>query len=110
MLVGTAALALLGLIGSKFVDFSKYVKAGDKNGAFTQLYVWAVSIGITILFANSGLADTVVLPFSSEPLAKYSLAAQILIGLAPGSLGSFLVDYKKAADDTQSAAVPSLFE
>lgn len=110
MVTGTAALALLGIIGVKFTDFSKYLNARDWNGVFTQLYAWFVSIVLVVIFANSGLADNLVLPFSEKVMADYSFGALLLVGLAPGSLGSFLVDYKKAADNTQSAIVPSMFE
>lgn len=109
MVESALILALVAAIITKFVDFSRYVKNGDKNGALTQIYVWVVSVLTTLAFAKSGLMSDVVLPFSDMPFEQYGLIAQILIGLAPGSLGSVVVDLRKAVDNTDSAKQDLMF-
>lgn len=109
MVEGAIVLGLVAAISTKFVDFSKYVKAGDRNGALTQLYAWLVGVVLILGLAKSGLANDVYLPFSDLPLEKYGTVAQILVGLSPGSLGGVFIDAKKAVDNTDSAKLPSLF-
>lgn len=109
MIEGAIVLGLVAAISTKFVDFSKYVKAGDRNGALTQVYAWFVGVVFTVALAKSGLAEDLFLPFSELPFSKYGTIAQILVGLSPGSLGGVFVDAKKAIDNTDSAKVPSLF-
>lgn len=110
MVESALVLALLAATINKLVDFTKYIKNKDTNGALTQIYVWAVGVVGVIVFVKSGLLDGVVLPYSDAPIDSYGTIAQALIGFSAASVGSVVgVDFRKAIDNTDSAATESLF-
>ncbi len=90
----------------KIVDFVRYAKARDVNGAVTQLVAWLAGFGVVALLAHTPWAAGLV--FGEVPLTALGIPGQILVGIALGSAGSIATDAIKAADNTQSAAVPPL--
>lgn len=102
-------LAALAAVSTKFVDFAKYVANGDRNGVLTQLFAWFVSIVAVMAFIKAGFLDGVKLPLSELPVSQYGTVGQVLAGLIPGSAGGIFIDAKKAIDNTDSAAMKSLF-
>ena len=92
----------------KLIDFVRYAKAGDANAIVTQLVAWAAAFGLVALAAHTPWAASLV--FGEVPLSKLGIAAQILVGVAVGSAASLTNDVIKAADNTQTAAVPRLLD
>ncbi len=90
----------------KVVDFVRYAKAGDTNGIVTQLLAWLAGFGLAALVAHTPWAATINM--GGVTLAEMNIAAQIFAGLALGSAAAFGTDILKAADNSQSAAVPAL--
>lgn len=110
MVTAAVILVLIAALTSKAVDFLKYLRAGDSNGYLTQAVVWGAGIGASFLIAKSGLAgDVVIEQLSPKKLGDYNAWALVLLGLASGSLGSVLVDVRKAVDSSDSAKTPNLF-
>lgn len=100
-------LALAALIG-KLLDFVKYLRAGDWNGAGTQATAWAVGVAVVFLFAQTSWADS-SLPIGDQTLGEMNAVEQFILGLLATSVFSAFVDAKKAVDGSDSARQPSLF-
>ena len=102
-LVGLAAL--IAIIW-KLVDVIKYAAGGNWSAVTTQVSVWASAIVVCLLareadpFTNVGIMGTT--------FEHLDLAATILFALGLGSTASGVVDFKKAIDGSDSAAVPPL--
>lgn len=90
----------------KIVDFVRYLRARDGNAVATQLVAWLAGFALVALVAHTPWAAGLV--FGAVALSKLGIAAQILVGVAVGSSGSIATDVIKAADNSQSAAVPPL--
>lgn len=98
-----AAVALIW----KIVDFVKYVRARHTDAVITQAAVWAAGVLVMLLLANTDFASEVAI--AGTQLGNLNWASLVLIGLSVGSSASVLVDAKKAVDNSDSAAVPSLY-
>lgn len=104
-----AALALLGALVTKVVDFARQVRAKDWNAAVTQLVAWGAGIAGAFLLAASDFAGRITF----DQLGGYALedlngASLTFLGMSVLSVFSKLVDVQKAVDGSQSAAVPPL--
>lgn len=89
------------------INFLKFVRAGDSNGALTQLSVWVAGVLVTILAAQTDFAGGIVI--GDMILEQMNIWSLIFIGLTVGSLGTFGSEIKKAIDNTDSAVKPNLF-
>lgn len=99
-------LLAMGTLVGKLIDFAKYLRDGDYNGAVTQVSVWVAGILVVLLAAQTDFAPTIA--FGEASLAQMNLATQVFIGLLAASLFGYAYDVKKAVDHTDSAAVPPL--
>ena len=99
-------LALAALVMS-LINFGKYVRGADWNGAGTQLVAWAAGVLAVILTAATDWADGIEV--GGQALSSLNAASLILIGLTIASTGSLLTEFKKALDGSDSAAKPDLF-
>ncbi len=99
------AIAMIALIG-KVVDFLRYAKSRDVNGVFTQLIAWVAGVVGVLVAAQTTFAAAI--PIGDRMLGTFSLWDQIFFGLSAASLYSTFVDTKKAVDNTNSAAIPTL--
>lgn len=90
----------------KVVDLVKYAKDGDKNGVITQLMAWLTGVGLAFLLGAADMAAN--WDIGGVILSDINAASKILLGLVWGSGASAIVDFKKARDNTDSAAVPPL--
>jgi hypothetical protein len=90
------------------VDFTKYVRAKDPNGAITQLVVWLSGIAVTLLLRASDFAAN--FDVGGVPLASANTGTVILAGLGLGAAASALYDLQNAIDNTSSARKPQLIE
>lgn len=100
------ALALLALVVS-LINFLKYVRAGDVNGALTQLSVWVAGVLAVFLVAQTDYAPGIEM--GGRPLNTLNIASLVFIGLQIGGMASLAVEYKKAFDDDDNATKPDLF-
>lgn len=101
-LVATLALA------AKVVDWLKYIKDKNTNGTVTQALAWLAGVGVIFLLANSDFGGGVVI--ADQALSALGWESLVLIGLTVGSSGSLAFDFKKALDNTDSAATPQIFD
>lgn len=101
--VGLAAL--ISIIW-KVVDFLKYLANRDLNAAVTQASVWLSAIAVSLLAREAEPFSTVGVVGTT--FGELSTAAIVLFALGLGSTASGLVDFKKAIDSTDSAAIPPL--
>lgn len=101
--VSAAAVISLSV---KFTDFLKYLTNRNTNAAVTQAVVWLGGILAVLLAGAADIANGVDL--GGAPLGDLDLWSQVFIGLGLSSTGSFLYDFKKARDNTDSAYTPNL--
>lgn len=99
------ALAMAALT-LKVIDFLRYLRAADMNGALTQLAAWIAGVAVVLLVAQTDWADGVsVGDMNLGTLGFWSL---VFYGLSAGSGASVVKDTLKAVDNTNSAAIPTL--
>ncbi len=98
-------VVILATVG-KIVDFARFARDRDVNAIAIQLLAWAAGFGVVALAAHTPWAAG--LDFGGYALGRLDLAAQLLVGISIGSGMSVVADFKKAVDNTQSAAVPPL--
>lgn len=91
----------------KIVDVLKYALARNGNGVVTQLVVWVAAVFVVIVAANADLTEGLRL-VGGRPLGTLNGWSLFLAGLLLGSGASTTVDFKKALDGSDSAAVPPL--
>ena len=99
----------LATLAALVVKIMTVVKAFGKdwNLVITQAVAWAVGVATSFLAAHSKITSDLVV-FGTTKLADLDASSLLLIGMSLASSGSFLYDYKKARDNTDSAAEPSL--
>ena len=98
-------LVLLATV-KKVIDFVRYAKAGDVNGIVVQLLAWLSGVALVALAAHTAWSQQ--LEFGGITLHGMGFASQVLAGIALGSAASLAQDALRAADNSQSAAVPAL--
>lgn len=104
-------LILLGLAfaANKIVSTLKNLTtAATRGDAITQVVVWVTSVVVLVLAANASVTEHLIVPGLSDELGDLDLASFLVLGLIAGSSGSTVYDFKKAIDNTDSAAEPSL--
>lgn len=110
LLPALSAVTLVALIW-KLVDFAKALVNlnvdNNKNTVVTQALVWGVAVGVLVLAAHARITTGLEL-LPGAPLGLMDWPSQVLIALGFGSAGSVLFDFKKARDNTDSAATSSL--
>lgn len=90
----------------KVVDFLRYCRAADINGALTQLCAWIAGIVVVLLVAQTDWADGIGV--GDMNLGNLNFWSLVFYGLAAGSTASVAKDTLKAVDNTNSAAIPTL--
>lgn len=111
--IDPAALATLGAVlaplTAKATSFIKALSARQWRDAVTQALAWAVGIASVWLAAQATeYTGHLVLVSGGPPLSQTGMASLALIGTAVGSLGSLVVDFRKAIDGSDSAKEPPL--
>lgn len=99
------AVALLALVAS-LINFLKYLRAGDTNGALTQLCVWVGGIAAVVLVAQTDYAAGISM--GDQALDTLNFASLIFIGLQIGGMASLATEFKKALDGGDNARKPDL--
>ncbi len=100
------ALALAALV-LKIIDFLRYIKARDVNGAGTQLIVWAAGVGALLLVAQTQFATEI--PVGDMNLSQLGVWDIVFAGLSLGSLASASKDVLKSIDNNNTSKIPTLF-
>lgn len=98
-------LAAIALIW-KLVDFAKHVRVRDTDAVVAQVAVWAAGVGVMFLLRETDFAGGVEIAGAS--LSALNWASVLLVGLSVGSTASAAYDIKRAIDNSDSAAQPSL--
>ncbi len=106
-IVDAFGLAGAAFLVKKIIDWFRQLRGGEVNAAATQVVAWLAGVGIFWLLAASDLGNIVVAGMKIEDL---NWAATTFGGLILGSTASVVTDSHKAKDDTQTAALPALFE
>jgi hypothetical protein len=108
--LGSLVLGVAGMIAitMKVTDFLKQVTnlPGSKRAVLTQLAAWAGATAVVFLYSASDFGPNVVI--GDVAVNDMAWASKVVLGLAIGSAGSAAVDFKKAVDNSDSAAVPPL--
>lgn len=81
-------LAVATALVWKVVSFAKFVMAGDRSKAVTQLVTWGAGIGVAFLVAASDFT----LEVAGVNLADLNAASVVLFGVALGSAASAAYD------------------
>lgn len=90
----------------KVVDFIKACRVRDVDAIVSQSAVWGAGVLVTFLLAATDFASGVTIgDLNLDALNAWSL---VLLGLSIGSTGSVAYDFKRAFDNSDSAAQPSL--
>lgn len=99
------AIAMLALV-LKVVDFLRYARARDYNGVLTQAVTWVAGVVVLLLVAKTTWAA--MISVAGVPLGKLGFWSIVFAGLTVSSGASVVNDYRKALDNTNSAAIPTL--
>lgn len=99
-------LAGIGALAAKVLDVFKFAQASNWNGVTTQLAAWVSGVVAVLLGAQTDFAAGMQLGEFS--LAELNFASQVFVGLLATSVLSITLDFRKALDNTDSAAMPSL--
>lgn len=99
------AVAMLALV-LKVVDFLRYAKARDYNGVLTQLITWVAGVVVLLLVAQTSWSA--MIGVAGVPLGKLGFWSLVFAGLTISSGASLVNDYRKAIDNSNSAAIPTL--
>ncbi len=101
-------MVAMAAITLKFIDWFRYLRAGDGNGVLTQLATWVISILVVMLVAQTDWASGVAV--GDQNLAVIGFWSQLFVGLAVGSGASFIKDTLKSVDNHNSSAIPTLVQ
>lgn len=101
--VPTIALATLV---TTTINLFRYLRGRDLNGAGTIAAAWVAGVAAVMVAAQTDFASGIAV--GDRTLEGLNVFSQIFVGLAAASVGSFLVDAKKAVDNTDTAVKPPL--
>lgn len=109
-IVAIGGLAGMVAVGIKLVDFAKLVTnlPEQTRAVITQLLSWLFGIALAFAYGASNIYGSSVKLTGTQTIRNADSASKILIGLAIGSSMSFAIDLKKAHDNNDSAAMPSI--
>lgn len=102
------ALAAITFFAGKCIEFLKYLRARDINGALTLISVMVAGVAAIFLGAASSVTKTLVIPGTAQALGDMNGAGKLFVGLVLTSLTSVVYDFKKAFDGNDSAKQPPL--
>lgn len=88
------------------IDFLKYLRAKDTNGAITQMCVWLSGIAVVLLLRASDFAAN--FDVGGITLDQANPGTVVLAGLGLGATAMLVNDVKQAVDNSDSASKPML--
>lgn len=100
-----AIFAGLAIAVNKTVSVIKALlgKPRDLNLVLTQIVVWGVGTGAIFLAGAASLTSGSTFPGTEVALVDLDAASKVLLGWICGATGSFLWDFRKAVDNTDTA-------
>lgn len=102
------ALAILGTLGWKLVDFTKFLTNRNWNASLTQLYAWGIGIILVVLAAGADVLEGLALPGMTVPVGEMDFGSLLIVGMSMSSLMGVGFDFKKAFDGSDTAITPPL--
>ncbi len=99
-----ALLLGLAFAANKAVSVLKSLLSPDRNAAITQVIVWGFAFGFLLLGSEAEVLEGLIVPGLSAPLGTLDIPSIALLALVSGSTGSVVYDFKKAFDNTDTAA------
>jgi hypothetical protein len=102
-----AILAGLALAVNKTVSVIKSF-GKDTNAVVTQVLVWVIGVAAIFVAGQADITADLAVPGLTGVLGDLDFASVVLAGWILGSTGSFAFDIRKAIDNSDSAAEPSL--
>jgi hypothetical protein len=91
-----------------FVNFVKYLRAGDWNGVLTLLAAAVAGVGAIALGAHSDATAHLQLVDGGKVLGLTDGGTQVLLGIEFGLAAGTVADFRKAFDRTTTSAKPQL--
>lgn len=91
-----------------FQSLVRYLKAKDANGSLAIILAVVAGIGVVALAAHSDATAGMRLITDGQVLGKLDMGSQIMLGIAVGSAGPVVADFRKAFDASTTAAKPLL--
>lgn len=101
-----AAVALIGALIYKLVDFGKLVTSKNVNGVVTQLVAWVVGVGVVFLASAADVTNKFA--FNGVVLSDLDGGSKVFLGLLATSIFSAVYDLKSALDNDDSAKTAPL--
>ena len=89
------------------INFLRHLRGRDLAGAATVASAWVAGIVAVMLAAQTDFASGIEV--GDRTLEGLNVWSQVFVGLSAASIASFVVDVKKAVDNTDTAVKPSLF-
>lgn len=102
------ALLAIALFANKIIELLKDIRAKDWNAALTLVCLFAAGVGALALAAHASVTMHTIIPGTNVELGQLEFASLMMLGLMVTSTGSTVYDFKKAVDNTDSAAQPPL--
>ena len=103
------ALLAIALLANKIIELLKYLTNKEYKSAATLLSLFGAGYAALTLAAHAKVTEAIVIPGTLTPLGMLDWASLLLLGLMITATGSTAYDFKKALDQTDSAAQPKLF-
>lgn len=102
------SLALFGAGLVAMLDFIRYAKVRDANGALMIFLAWLGGFGMVALGAQADVTQGLVLIVDQPPLGLLDVWSLVLLGFVIGSIAPTGVKVLKAFDNTDTAKTPML--
>lgn len=102
-----ALLTALALAVNKTVTVVKAI-GKNWNMVITQAVVWVVGTLAIWLAAQADVTAGAAVPGTTTTFGALNAASIVLLGWVLGGTGSFLYDFRKSVDNSDSAAEPAL--
>ena len=99
-------LVMLFSLVMSFINFLKYLRAGDANGWLTQLIVWASGIAAVSFVAQTQFASGI--PIGDQVLDQLNFMSLVFVGLMIGGVAATAYELTKALDSSNSTTKPNL--
>lgn len=93
---------------NKTVSVLKALFNREINTVVTQVVVWVVGFAGLSLAAHSAVTEGYALPGFTQPLGELDWGSLVLFSWILGGTGSFVYDFKKAIDGTDTASETKL--
>lgn len=103
-----SSLVLLFAALVAIIDFIRYVKAADANGAVTIFLAWLGGFALLAVAAQAQVTKGIVLVVDQPPLGDLDIWSIVLLGFVVGSLAPAGIKLYKAFDNTDSSGTPPL--